>query len=128
MTEPNKPSDQDATELADTRTDWAEDRTILANERTFGGWMRTGMAAVAVALGLNVVFKDTDHLIFAKAVAEIFVFAAVVIFWTTALRCRHTLERMKGHDVQAQSRKQMTFLAFILAFGAVATGVILWLL
>ncbi len=128
MADPNQSSDQDSTDLADTRTDWAEDRTILANERTFAGWMRTGMASVAVALGLKAVFKDTEHLIFAKAVAEIFIFAAVVIFWTSALRCRHTLNRMTDHDIQAQSRWQMTFLAAVLACGAVATGFILWLL
>ena len=43
-------------DLAENRTDWAEDRTILANERTFAGWMRTGMASLAVAIGLKAVF------------------------------------------------------------------------
>lgn len=27
--------------LAEKRTDWAEDRTVQANERTYAGWMRT---------------------------------------------------------------------------------------
>ena len=31
-------------ELAESRTDFAEDRTVLANERTFAGWLRTGYA------------------------------------------------------------------------------------
>lgn len=38
-------------EMAKDRTDWAEDRTALANERTFAGWMRSVMAAVAIAMG-----------------------------------------------------------------------------
>ncbi|MEY8838652.1 DUF202 domain-containing protein, partial [Cribrihabitans sp. XS_ASV171] len=41
----------DKTDMAESRTDWAEDRTLLANERTYAGWLRTGMAAVALALG-----------------------------------------------------------------------------
>jgi putative membrane protein len=31
-----------------TRDDLAEDRTILANERTFGSWMRTSLGCVAI--------------------------------------------------------------------------------
>jgi hypothetical protein len=43
------PKSADKTELAEERTDWAEDRTILASERTFAGWVRTGLASLAVA-------------------------------------------------------------------------------
>ncbi|SFL68538.1 protein of unknown function [Loktanella salsilacus] len=78
----------DANDLADTRTAWAEDRTVLANERTFAGWMRTGMACIALALGLKAVFKDTDHLMLAKGVAEIFIVVAILIFWSSAQKCR----------------------------------------
>ncbi|MDF1729557.1 MAG: DUF202 domain-containing protein, partial [Sulfitobacter sp.] len=49
-------NDENKNELAEDRTDWAEDRTILANERTFAGWMRTGMASLAVAIGLKAVY------------------------------------------------------------------------
>ncbi|WP_394227872.1 DUF202 domain-containing protein [Paracoccus marcusii] len=41
---------------AEDRTDLAEDRTILAVERTFSGWIRTGLATVAVAIGMQAVF------------------------------------------------------------------------
>lgn len=40
-------------ELARARTKWAEDRTVLANERTFSGWARTGLTSLAVALGFR---------------------------------------------------------------------------
>ena len=122
------PETSDRTDLADTRTQWAEDRTILANERTFAGWMRTGMACVALALGLKAVFKDTDYPIVAKTVSELFILAAVLIFWAAVSTCRATEKRMDDHDVEAQSHRRMTILASILTLGAVATGVILWLL
>ncbi|MFQ3253839.1 MAG: putative membrane protein [Loktanella salsilacus] len=122
------PNNPDANDLADTRTAWAEDRTVLANERTFAGWMRTGMACIALALGLKAVFKDTDHLMLAKGVAEIFIVVAILIFWSAAQKCRQAQSRMKDHDVEAQPHKRMTWLAAILTVGAFATGVILWLL
>ncbi|MDF3416521.1 DUF202 domain-containing protein [Sulfitobacter sp. M57] len=120
--------DPSSQELADTRTAWAEDRTILANERTFAGWMRTGMACIALALGLKAIFKDTNYPLIAKGVAEIFIVVAILIFWAAATKCRQAQKRMNDHDVEAQSHQRMMVLAFVLTFGAVATGVILWLL
>ena len=122
------PNNPDSNDLADTRTAWAEDRTVLANERTFAGWMRTGMACIALALGLKAVFKDTDHLMLAKGVAEIFIVVAILIFWSSSQKSRQAQSRMKDHDVEAQPHNRMTWLATILTVGAFATGVILWLL
>lgn len=122
---PDEPSSND---MAQTRTDWAEDRTLLANERTFAGWMRTGMACVALALGLKAVFKDTDYPLLAKGVAEIFIVVAIMIFFAAARKSRMAQKRMKDHDVEAQSHERMTILASILTVGAVCTGLILWLL
>lgn len=121
-------NDPTSNEMADTRTEWAEDRTMLANERTFAGWMRTGMACVALALGLKAVFNDTDYPLVAKSVAEVFILVAILIFWAAVTKCRQTQRRLDDHDVSAQSYKRMTTLAAILTFGAASTGVILWLL
>lgn len=115
-------------EMADTRTAWAEDRTMLANERTFAGWMRTGMACIALALGLKAIFKDTDYPLLAKCVAEIFIVVAILIFWAAVTKCREAQKRMDDHDVEAQSHRRMTVLASVLTIGALATGVLLWFL
>lgn len=115
-------------ELADRRTDWAEDRTLLANERTFAAWMRTGMACVGIALGLKAVFGATDYPIVAKAVAELFILCAIFIFWAAARRSRSAQKRIDDHDAEAQSHQNMAFTAVVLTLGAAATGVILWLL
>lgn len=110
------------------RTDWAEDRTILANERTFASWMRTGMACVGVALGLKAVFGATDHTLIAKAVAELFILTAVFIFASAARRGFLAQKRISDHDTTAQSHYGMMLTASALTIGAVAAGVILWLL
>ncbi len=128
MPDTKLPDDPCSTDLADTRTAWAEDRTMLANERTFAGWMRTGMACIALALGLKAVFKDTNHPLIAKGVSEVFILVAILIFWAAVTKCRDTQKRMDSHDIQAQSHSRMTVLASILTVGAVATGVILLLL
>ncbi|MCX7566694.1 DUF202 domain-containing protein [Sulfitobacter sp. F26169L] len=115
-------------ELAEDRTKWAEDRTILANERTFAGWMRTGMASLAVAIGLKAVFGDFDPTWAAKGVATIFVVAAIYIFWAAHDTATKTLERLEDHHANAQPNARMKMLAIIFSFASVAVGAILWAL
>ncbi|KIN65369.1 DNA polymerase III subunits gamma and tau [Sulfitobacter noctilucae] len=115
-------------ELAKDRTDWAEDRTILANERTFAGWMRTGMAAVALAVGLRAVFGEFDPTWVAKSIATIFIVLAVYIFWAAQDAACMTLGRLTDNEAHAQPRNRMRILSVVFAFGAVAVGGILWAL
>ena len=51
MAGPDKHSDMTA--AARVRTDFAEDRTVLSNERTFASWLRTGFGAIAIGLGFT---------------------------------------------------------------------------
>ncbi len=122
------PDDPDRTDLADTRTAWAEDRTALANERTFAGWMRTGVACVAIALGFQAVFRNTDYPMVAKIVAEMFVVAGILIFWAAAVNSRKAHKRMKDHDVESHSGMFMTILAAFLTMASISAGVVLWFL
>lgn len=123
-----KQSDDTSTEMAKDRTDWAEDRTILANERTFAGWMRTGMACVAIALGLKAVFGEFEPTWAAKATSSIFIAVACYIFYAARQQACATLTRMDKHVATPKSNASMTVTALTLASGAVLTGVILWYL
>ena len=114
--------------LAENRTDWAEDRTILANERTFAGWMRTGMASLAVAVGLKAVFGAFDPTWAAKSVATVFVITAVYIFWAAQDAACATLHRLNDNEAHAQPARRMKTLALIFACGSIAVGGILWML
>ncbi|UWR22826.1 DUF202 domain-containing protein [Sulfitobacter sp. S190] len=115
-------------DLAQDRTDWAEDRTVLANERTFAGWMRTGMASLAVAVGLKAVFGAFEPTWAAKAVASIFVVTAVYIFWAAQDAACATLNRLSETETHAQPTRRMKLLATIFALGSIAVGGILWML
>lgn len=115
-------------ELAKDRTDWAEDRTILANERTFAGWMRTGMAAVALAVGLRAVFGEFDPTWAAKSIATVFILLAVYIFYAAQDAACKTLGRLNDNQAHAQPTTRMRILSGVFALGALAVGGVLWAL
>ena len=115
-------------ELAEDRTDWAEDRTILANERTFAGWMRTGMASLALAVGLKALFGEFEPTWLAKAVASVFVCVAVYIFWAAQDSAVKTCVRLQDHKAYAQPVRRMKLLATIFGFAAFCVGALLWAL
>ena len=62
------------------RTDMAEDRTSMANERTFSSWMGMGLGAIGVAIGMKAVFGAFEPTWAAKAVASIFIALGILIF------------------------------------------------
>ena len=115
-------------EMAEERTDWAEDRTMLANERTFGGWMRTGMASVALALGLKAVFGAFEPSWVPRLVSSIFILVALMIFWAARRNAIAMMDRLNAHVAEPASPGRMTWITSVLSLGAFATGVILWFL
>ena len=120
------PPDKNA--LAEARTDWAEDRTTLANERTFAGWMRTGMASIAIAVGLKAVFGAADPTWIPKTVSTLFIVAALFIFWSARRNACLAQDRLTDHKAEVQSRRNYTILASLFCTGAVAVGIVLWTL
>ena len=112
--------------LAKDRTDWAEDRTIMANERTFSSWMGTGLGAIGVAIGLKAVFGAFEPTWAAKAVASLFLLAAIAMFWSARHKACKTLSRLRESDVEATPTRSYTMLAALMTFAALATGAILW--
>ncbi|MFP7570167.1 YidH family protein [Marivita sp. S2033] len=119
---------EDRTDWAEERTDWAEDRTVLANERTFAGWMRTGMASVALALGLRALFGPYEPTWVPKLVATVFIIAALMIYWAAWRQASRTRDAIDDHDANSQPTRHMTVISIIFAVGTIATGIILWLL
>ncbi len=117
-----------AGDKAARRTDWAEDRTIMANERTFNSWMGFGLGSVGVAIGLKAVFGDFDPTWAAKLVATMFLVIAVVIYWAARRQACKTLQRLTDNDAEAMPTKNFTLLATLLSLATIATGAVLWAL
>ena len=118
----------DKNDLAQHRTAWAEDRTVQANERTFAGWMRTGMACVGVAIGLKAVFGDFEPTWMAKAVATLFLFIAVLIYFNAQRMAAKTLKRLSANATEPLSPQSFRVTATLLSIATIATGAILWAL
>lgn len=125
---PQDEPDDDRIDWAEDRTRWAEDRTLFASERTFAGWTRTGLTAVAVALGLHAVFGVSEPPWAPKAVATLFLVAALVVFVAAWREARASRSRLSSHDVQPQPAFWTTALTVLLSIGTVGIGVVLWAL
>lgn len=120
----SKQTDQNT--QSEQRTDLAEDRTMLANERTFAGWMRTGLAAVAMGLGFEAVFGKLEPTWVPKSIATLFILIALFIFWLAQHKACKLHNRLHSHKVDPVPTTDIHWIAGIFAFGAAALGVAIW--
>ncbi|UYV37550.1 DUF202 domain-containing protein [Rhodobacteraceae bacterium D3-12] len=121
-------SQMDSDEKSEVRTEWSEDRTIMANERTFASWAGAGMGAIGVAIGLQAVFGETDPTWLAKTVATLFLLVAIAVFWSARTKACATYTRLTEHDAEARSTRDFNTITIMLILGAIGVGVILWLI
>lgn len=120
--------DDKSTQWAEQRTDLAEDRNIMALERTFAGWMRTAFAAIGIGLAFKAVFGAFEPPWLAKAIATVFILAGGWLAVTAQRRACATLERLDAHDFEAISRPNFRIVAYAVAGGALLLVAGLWLL
>jgi putative membrane protein len=66
--------------IQDGRINWAHERTRLAKERTFAAWLRTGLSAVAVGLGLVKLFPSVEPRWMMQAMGILFVGSGGIVF------------------------------------------------
>tara|TARA_R100001132_G_C3263351_1_gene86882 strand:- start:454 stop:864 length:411 start_codon:yes stop_codon:yes gene_type:complete len=129
MAQDDPPEDPDkSTEWAEVRTDLAEDRNIMAMERTFAGWMRTSFAAIGIGLGFKAVFGAFDPPWLAKAIATMFILAGGWLAITAERRACHTLDKLQTHKFEAISTPNFRVLAYAIAAGSLVLTAGLWVL
>ena len=123
MTDP----DTHLSEPARFRTDLAEDRTILASERTFASWLRTGLAAIGIALGFHALFGRIEPAWLPRAIATAFLAIAVIIFLAAERRACAVRARLHAHEVETIkiTRIRLITVVAVLATGALTAGI--WL-
>jgi len=121
-------SENGETEKADAdRTDLAEDRTRLAIERTFAGWMRTAMALVVLALGLRALMRDFEPDWIPKLAATALIVAGVVIAVSGWRRAVAVLGRLESHVTESVPNQSLGLIVGIVASAYVVIAVLLWL-
>lgn len=114
--------------LAVSRTDMAEDRTVLANERTFAGWVRTGLATIAIGLGFSALFRQMEPVWVPKAIATGFLLIGIFVFISSERRACQVLERLKVHEVKTAPRLNIEFVSWGMVIGTSALIAALWTL
>ena len=116
------------TDWAERRTDWAEDRTIMANERTFAGWMRTGLAAVGIALGFNALFGMLEPAWLPKALATTFILAAIAIFFAAQKKAAEVADRLECHKAKPMRGASLRLIAAAMIVASTGLVAAIWLL
>lgn len=103
----------------------AEDRSALANERTFAAWLRTGLAAVAVGIAFQRLFDEIEPAWLIKTGSTILLAMALVIFLAAALSYRKSARQLDRHATARRPAVVFwTLTALGLATVAVAAGVV----
>ena len=129
MAQDDPPPDKDkSTEWAEFRTDLAEDRNIMAMERTFAGWMRTAFAAIGIGLGFRAVFGEFQPPWLAKAIATMFIVGGAWLAVTAERRACKTLARLDPHEFEAISTPNFKMMAYAVATGSAILVAGLWIL
>ncbi len=129
MAQDDPPDDKDkSTEWAEVRTDLAEDRNIMAMERTFAGWMRTAFAAIGIGLAFRAVFGEFQPPWLGKAIATGFIAAGGMLAIGAQKRASETKSRLDSHRLETASTPNFRLFGYGVAFGSALLIAGLWFL
>ncbi|RXZ64912.1 YidH family protein [Pelagerythrobacter rhizovicinus] len=120
--------DQDRSELAVERTKYAEDRNIMAMERTFAGWIRTAFAAIGIGVAFHALFGELEPPWLAKAIATLFIAAGGALAFSAQRRARHTMSQLHAHSFERATSPNFRLLAFAVILGSAILIAGLWIL
>ncbi|WP_456389946.1 YidH family protein [Profundibacter sp.] len=92
----------------------ALDRTVLANERTFQAWIRTGLSALAAGLGIAKFLQDTMPQLMLLALATAMILLSILAFLQASWRYTHLHIRMVNLEVDATPTWMVKAISFSL--------------
>jgi len=114
--------------LARLRTDFSEDRTVLANERTFASWIRTGFAGIGIGLAFNALFTRIEPEWVPKLIASVFLLIAIAIFVAAERRACTVLHRLHAHQVTTIKVTNLRLITVAAVLATLALLAVIWLL
>lgn len=100
---------------------------MLANERTFAGWLRTGLGCVAVGLAFQALFEKMEPAWVPKAIATAFIAIGILVFTLARRNACAVLRRIKPHEVKPVGAATLELTTWVLSLGAAALIAALWL-
>ncbi|HJR82726.1 MAG TPA: DUF202 domain-containing protein [Sphingomicrobium sp.] len=110
-----------------SRLDLAEDRTILAIERTFAGWVRTALACIALGIGFHALFQSMRPPWLPRVVATAFLLLAIFLVVLAERRAAAVMRRLSAHVVLTARPMNLRIFAAVIALGAAALIAGTWL-
>lgn len=110
--------------LAEDRTDWAFERTLLANDRTFSAWIRTGLTTVAAGFGVTRLLPDVQPAWLIPWLGVLFVLVGGGILLIGYWSHRSTLHRLTEEPGRRAVGWLIGAITMVLVLGA---AVSLWL-
>jgi putative membrane protein len=92
----------------------AEERTLLAAERTFSAWIRTALAAMAGGLAVLrlIIFRSEFHRILVHIIGETLILWGCLLIVLSAIDYKNT--RNKLVNAQSYKSSQLGFLVVVL--------------
>lgn len=101
---------------------------MLANERTFAGWMRTGLAAVGIGLGFNALFGKLQPFWVPRGIATVFILIGIFVFYMAQRNGCRVHDRLSNHDSEPMKGMNMQLISGFMAFGGVCLAIGMWLI
>ena len=99
---------------------------MLANERTFAGWMRTSLAAVAIGIGFNALFQTMEPEWVPKAIATIFLLIGIFVILSAERRACAVVERLKPHENKTFRMINLRLVSWSISLATLALIWALW--
>ena len=110
-----------------SRDDLAEDRTNLANERTFASWMRTSLGCVAIGVGFQGFFPSMQPSWVPRAIATGFLILAMLVIILAERRASAVLRRLSSHVVIPARTMNLRLFTILICIGSVALMAAIWI-
>jgi putative membrane protein len=109
-----------------SRSNLSEDRTILANERTFASWMRTSLGCIAIGVGFQGLFPAIEPLWVPRVIATAFLLLAILIVILAQRRASVVISRLDSHTVVTARPINLRILSAFVSLGALALIFAIW--
>ncbi|HET9428256.1 MAG TPA: DUF202 domain-containing protein [Allosphingosinicella sp.] len=100
----------------------------MANERTFAGWMRTSLAAVAIGIGFNALFPTMEPNWVPKTIATVFLVIGIFVILSAERRACAVAQRLKPHEVKTFQNMNLRLVAWSISLATLALIAALWML
>lgn len=111
-----------------SKTELAEDRTILANERTFASWLRTGFAGIGIGLAFNALFNRLEPPWLPRLIATFFLGVAIFIFIAAERSACGVLRRLSPHSIRMVKIGNLRVITGICVVATLALILAIWFL